>query len=447
MLAEAAKMGYRGLSITEHETLSSAVSMLNEAKKMKEEGTLRKDFKVLLGDESYVVESLEEVRDNYQPGVTKFPHQILVAKNRTGFIGLSKISSQAWSNSFFTGSMERTPTTKAFLKEVVTSEEYKGTIFATSTCLGSSTNIALQEYKKTGEKKHLDKAYSETQWYADVFGKDDYFIELQPADTEVQRFVNKELVKIADDFGLKCIVACDTHFLEEDRDIHRAFLTSKEGEREVDEFYYYAHMHSPEQMYKHMAHYLGEEKVTEALENTKLLYDMCEDYDLDHSPIIPKIKIPEFEVKHIFEPAYDKYEFIRELAESDVKDNQYMLHLIEEGFLKELNSEDLSQNYFHEILNRINLELREILGISKKLNDTMSSYYLSCREIVNIMWDDSPCGGDTIVGSGRGSGAGFLINYLLGITQINPLLYPNMLHERHLSEKRPELPENIGHQM
>ena len=429
------------MSITEHESISSAVQMLNELKTLKEEGKIDKNMKVLLGNEAYVVDDLESVREGYVPRETKFPHQILVAKNRKGFEGISKLSSVAWGNSYFTGAMERTPTTKDYLKEVITSDEYKGTIFATSTCLGSSVNIYLQKLmEEPDNKEHYNNAVKEIEWYVNVFGKEDYFIELQPAKTEVQMFVNKHLVEIGKQFGLKNIVASDTHFARpEDRDIHRAFLNSKEGDREVDEFYYYCYMHSPTEMYEHMEDYLGTDVVQEAIHNTSLLYDMCEDYTLDHSPIIPKIEIPEFEVKHLFKPAYDKYHSIKHMAYSDIEDNRYLIHLLEEGFLKEINHDGLTQEYFHKVLDRINRELKELIGISEKLNDNMSSYYLSCREIVNIIWDDSSCGGDSLVGSGRGSGAGFLINYLLGITQINPLEYVNMPLERHATAERPSL--------
>lgn len=415
--------------------------MLNELKALKEEGKINENMKVLLGNEAYVVDDLESVREGYIPRETKFPHQILVAKNRKGFEGISKLSSIAWGQSYFTGAMERTPTTKSQLKEVVTSDEYKGTIFATSTCLGSSVNIYLQKLmEEPDNKEHYNNAVKEIEWYVNVFGKEDYFIELQPAKTEVQMFVNKHLVEIGKQFGLKNIVASDTHFARpEDRDIHRAFLNSKEGDREVDDFYYYCYMHSPTEMYEHMEDYLGKEVVEEAIKNTTLLYNMCEDYTLNHSPIIPKINIPEFEIKHLFKPAYDKYEYIKEMAHSDVEDNRYLIHLLEEGFLKEINNEDLTQEYFHRVMDRVNKELKELIGISRKLNDNMSSYYLSCREIVNIIWDDSDCGGDSLVGSGRGSGAGFLINYLLGITQINPLEYVNMPHERHATAERPSL--------
>ena len=441
LIQTANDLGYSGLSITEHESISSAVQMLNELKTLKEKGKIKDDVKVLLGNEAYVVDDLESVREGYVPRETKFPHQILVAKNRKGFEGLSKLSSMAWSQSYFTGAMERTPITKAQLKEVVTSEEYKNTIFATSTCLGSSVNLHLQKLmEEPNNIIHYDNAFKEVEWYVEVFGTDNYFIELQPAMTDVQIFVNKQLVKIGEALGLKNIVANDTHFARpEDRDIHKAFLNSKEGDREVDEFYYYCYMHSPKEIYTSMSEYLGKEIVEEAISNTSLLYDMCEDYTLDHSPIIPKIQIPEFEVKHLFEPAYDKYQYIAEMAHSSVKDNQYLMYLIEEGFLKEINHKDLSQEYFHKVLDRINREFKELIGISEKLNDNMSSYYLSCRELVNIIWDDSECGGDSLVGSGRGSGAGFLVNFLLGITQINPLDYVNMPLERHATAERPSI--------
>lgn len=437
-------LGYRGLSITEHESISSAVQTLNELKALKSEGKIREDFRVMLGNEAYVVDSLEEVRDNYVPRETKFPHQILVAKNRKGFEAISKLSSKAWSQSFFTGTMERTPTTKEYLKEVITSDEYKNTVFATSTCLGSSCNIYLQKMMETEnqvtQEVYYSKAKKELEWYKNVFGEDNFFIELQPADTEVQKFVNKRLVLLGEELGLKNIVAGDVHYARpEDRDVHRAFLNSKEGDREVDEFYYYTYMHSVDEIYEQMEYYLGRDVVQDALKNTSLLYDMCEDYDLDHSPIIPRIQIPKFDIQHLFAPAYDKYQYIEEMAYSEVEDNRYLVYLLEEGFLKEFHNSELTQEYFHKIMDRIDRELKELLGISKKLNDNMSSYYLSCREIVNIMWDDSSCGGDTLVGSGRGSGAGFLINYLLGITQINPLDYVNMPLERHASEMRPEI--------
>ncbi|WP_235855311.1 DNA polymerase III subunit alpha [Mammaliicoccus lentus] len=442
LLETAGKLGYRGLAITEHESLSSAVKMISELKDLKSNNLIRNDFKLILGNEIYLVDSLEEVRDNYQSGgVTKFPHFILMAKNRKGFEALAKLSSQAWKNSFFTGLMERVPTEKEYLRSVIQSDEYKDTIIATSACVGSNVNIQLQKMMQleNEEKRahHYNKAKEEVEWCIETFGKDNFYIELQPAESDVQVFCNKQLVKLSEDTGLECIIANDVHYARpEDRDMHRIFLQSKDGDREnIDEFYYYCYMHSVEEMRKQM-NYLPDEVIERALRNTELIYDKVEEYDLYHKPIIPKSTIPEFELSHVFKPVYDKYENIKYLAESEHEDNRYLLYLIEEGYFKELHYKGISHEKFHEILQRIDSEISEIKGVGEALNQTMSSYYLTCREIVNIMWDDSECGGQSLVGSGRGSGAGFLINYLLGITQINPLEYINMNHARHLSKER-----------
>ncbi|MEJ7218418.1 PHP domain-containing protein [Staphylococcus gallinarum] len=450
LLETASKLGYKGISITEHESLSSSVQMIQELERLKSENKIPDDFKLILGNEIYLVDSLEDVRDNYVGGgVTKFPHFILMAKNKKGFEALSKLSSQAWKNSFFTGLMERTPTTKEYLREVATSEEYKGTLMATTACVGSGVNIQLQNMKDAEElgatqndiAYYYNQARKEIHWCIDTFGEDDFYIELQPAESDLQKYCNKYLVALAAETGLKCIVANDTHYARpEDRDVHRVFLNSKEGDREVDEFYYYCYMHSISEMKKQMS-YLPENIIDNAIHNTEIIYDKVENYDISHTSIIPKSTIPEFELTHVFQKGYETYKNIKYLAYSEQIDDQYLLHLIEDGYFKELHYKGISKDWFHTILKRIDDELSEIIGISKKLNQTMSSYYLTCREIVNIMWQDDECGGNSLVGSGRGSGAGFLLNFLLGITQINPLDYHNMPHTRHLSKERPELPE------
>src|SRR5690606_2548191 len=117
----------------------------------------------------------------------------------------------------------------------------------------------------------------------------------------------------------------------------------------------------------------------------------------------------------------------------------YIIKLIEDGFMEKLAGNTLSKEYFHQVLHRLDLELGELYEISIKLKQAMSSYYVTVREIINIIWDDE-CGGNSLVGSGRGSAAGFLINFLLGITQINPLVYGVELpHWRHLHRSRPDI--------
>ncbi|EGQ1687386.1 PHP domain-containing protein [Staphylococcus pseudintermedius] len=455
-LIETAKQyGYKGMSITEHESLSSAVDMIKTVKEMKASGELREDFRMLLGNEIYLVDSLEEVRDNYESGKTKFPHFCLIAKNRKGFEALSKLSTQAWKNSFFSSSiMERVPTEKGYLREVAQSDEYKGTLMASTACAGSPVNIYLQEkmlMEQTFDKEKIqeahNKARNEIQWCIDTFGKDDFYIELQPADSPMQRYLNENLLEFAKEFDLKYIVACDTHYANKSHaTIHAAFLNSKNEEREVEEFYKYTYMHSVDDIYKQMAYYLGDDVVKQALETTTELYNKSEDYDLAHSPIIPRAEIPEFELKHLFKPAYDKYKSLERLAYSDKKDERYMLHLLEEGYLRELHKEDITKEEFHQILARLDIEMEEILGVGDKINQTVSSYYITVRDIINTIWEEDTCNGysGSLVGSGRGSSGGFLSLFLLGITQVNPLEHKNMPHFRHLHKSRQDFPKLLG---
>lgn len=446
LIKTAAKLKYKGIAITDHECLSAHVQAIKLVREFKQKGEIPEDFKLILGNEIYLVDSLEEVKDNYKSGETKFPHFLLLAKDKEGHEQLRILSSKAWENSFFTGTMERVPTVKKDLEEIV--KDNKGHLIASTACLGSEVNIhllAIREAERNNDEAkiryHKVKLHEFILWCIDVFGKENFFIELQPALSDEQIYCNQKLVKIADYYGLKRIVTTDAHYLRpEDREIHKAYLSSKEGEREVDDFYEACFLQTIDEIYERM-NYLPKEIIEEAIKNTELIGQMVEDYTIEHEPIIPKIDLPEFEVRHIFKPAYDKYEYIKKMAYSDNEQDRYMIKLIEDGFQENIPYNTLTKEKFHQILNRINLELGELWEISQKLNQAMSSYYITVREIVNIIWDDD-CGGNSLVGSGRGSAAGFLVNYLLGITQINPLEYGiEMPHWRHLHKSRPELPD------
>lgn len=446
LIKTAAKLKYKGIAITDHECLSAHVQAIKLVREFKQKGEIPEDFKLILGNEIYLVDSLEEVKDNYKSGETKFPHFLLLAKDKEGHEQLRILSSKAWENSFFTGTMERVPTVKKDLEEIV--KDNKGHLIASTACLGSEVNIhllAIREAERNNDEAkiryHKVKLHEFILWCIDVFGKENFFIELQPALSDEQIYCNQKLVKIADYYGLKRIVTTDAHYLRpEDREIHKAYLSSKEGDREVDDFYEACFLQTIDEIYERM-NYLPKEIIEEAIKNTELIGQMVEDYTIEHEPIIPKIDLPEFEVRHIFKPAYDKYEYIKKMAYSDNEQDRYMIKLIEDGFQENIPYNTLTKEKFHQILNRINLELGELWEISQKLNQAMSSYYITVREIVNIIWDDD-CGGNSLVGSGRGSAAGFLVNYLLGITQINPLEYGiEMPHWRHLHQSRPELPD------
>lgn len=447
LLKTAVKVGYSGIAITDHEVLSAHVEALKITKELKKKGEMPEDFKLILGNEIYLVDSLEEVKDNYQSGKTRFPHFILLACDKEGHKQLRELSSIAWSNSFVTGLMERVPTEKHVLEDIV--KRNKGHLIASTACLGGELpyyTLKLKQAEDLGDEELIQeykcKIDNFINWCIDVFGKDKFFIELQPSYSEEQMYFNKKAIGIAEHYDLMCIVATDAHFLRpEDLSIHKAYLNSKDGDRETESFYASCFLQTVDEIVERLGYEdnLTLEQIQTAINNTILIGQMVEDYDLQQPVSIPRIELPEFEVRHLFAPAYDKYQYISKMANSEEVQDRYLIKLIEDGFDTKLRGKwTNSKENFHQVLSRIDDELGELWEISQLLNQAMSSYYVTVREIINIMWDD--CGGNSLVGAGRGSAAGFLLDYLLDITQFNPVDY-DLPHWRHIHRSRPDFPD------
>ncbi|OME55617.1 DNA-dependent DNA polymerase [Paenibacillus odorifer] len=438
-------MGHMGVAITDHESVCSHVKAIQITNELKEKGKIDKDFKLILGNEIYLVDSVDEVRDNYQSGVTKFPHFLLLAKDEIGHEQIRYMSSMAWQNSFMTGPMLRTPTEKSLLQSVVRGDQ--GHLIASSACLGSPHCIYLLEMKSHLENDDKTKAMDSykkvcgfTEWCIEVFGKEDFYLELQPAYSEEQIYCNKQLLKLASKYDLKYIITTDSHYMRpEDRIVHKAFLNSKDGEREIDSFYEATFVQTKEEIFERLS-YLDHDVIKKALDNTIEIGKKITDYTILHPTIIPKSELPEFKLRELFKPIYKKYGFIDKMAHSDNDQDRYIVKLIEDGFYEYLPFNTYSKEKLHEVAARINIELGELWKISETLNQSMASYYITVREIVNVIWNDE-CG-NSLVGPSRGSSAGYLICYLLGITQVNPLEYGiEMPHWRHLTADRPEYPD------
>lgn len=446
LIQTANDMGHKGVAFTEHESISSHVKAIQATEKLKKEGKIDKDFKLILGNEIYLVDSLEEVRDNYKSGgVTKFPHFLLLAKDEIGHEQIRYMSSVAWGQSYFTGPMLRTPTVKDFLRSVI--DKDPGHLIASSACLGSPHCIGLLEMKRHLEEGNTEKAKAAyqkvcdfTDWCIEVFGKEDFYLELQPAYSDEQIYCNKELLKLADKFGLEYIVTTDSHYLRpEDRIVHKAFLNAKEGEREVDAFYEATFVQNHAEINERLS-YLSHDVIKRALDNTMEIGKKIKEYTIIKPTIIPKTDLPDFQLRGLFKSIYNKYEYINKMAHAINDQDRYIVKLIEDGFYELLPYNTYSKNKLHEVAARIDTELGELYLISKKVNQAVSSYYITVREIVNVIWDDE-CG-NSLVGPSRGSSAGYLICFLLGITQINPLEYGiEMPHWRHLTSERPEFPD------
>ena len=188
------------------------------------------------------------------------------AKNKIGYEALKELSSQAWKNSFFFRGMERVPTYKDDLQRIL--KPIKGNVVASTACLGSEFSRNVVAYAN-GDSEAKANIHNWITWLIDVFGEEDLYIELQPANiSEEQILYNKMAMKIAKAYGLKPIVTTDAHYLNaEQAKVHEIYLKSNDGEREVAEFYSTTYLMDYYEL-KDFFPYFTEEQFHEMIENT-----------------------------------------------------------------------------------------------------------------------------------------------------------------------------------
>ena len=425
LINRAVDLGNKGIAITDHESVSGHVKAIQAVKSGKESGKIPKDFKLILGNEIYLADSLEEVRDNYQSGITKFWHFILLAKDEIGHRQLRELSSFAWDNSFYTGKMERVPTLKSDLYSVIKKDP--GHLIASTACLGSESSHWILNKNKKKLNEFLD--------FCEELFPGDFYLEMQPNDSEDQQLVNQVLVEISKQRKLPLIVTCDVHYLtKEDRPFHEAYLNSHEEEREVGDFYKTTYMMDEKEIHEYLDPQIGYEPTNQAIQTTDSVSSCIEDYDLYCPTIVPGAGIPEFEDLHYFQNYYDRCEYIKKFAYSDNLYDRYLLHLIELGFDEKGYYEGITQDELYKLVDRIEIELSEMWKVTEKIHNSISSYYLSTLELINIMWNE----GDSLVGPARGSVTGMYTMYLIGLIQVNPIKW-GLPYWRHISHEKAEL--------
>ena len=424
LIKQAASLGLSGVAITDHESVSGHVRFIQTIKSMKSSGELPEDFKGILGNEIYLVDKLNISEDGKKSCDSPFYHYILLAKDEIGHKQLRELSSLAWDNSFYTGRMERVPTLKSDLERVVKSNP--GHLISTTACLGGELGKSLL----AGEN-YMDFLI----WNQQLFGKD-FYLEMQPGLSEEQIKLNQEIIKLKHQLGIKATIACDVHYLkQEDREIHAAYLNSRDDEeRELGDFYESTWMMTNEQIHQRMDDQIGYKEVEEALKCSLEIGEKVEEYDLYCPTIVPGADIPDFELSDFFGNYYDRYEYISKFAHSDNVYDRYLLKLIEDGYYEKIPYTTFGKAKFLETLDRIEVELKEMWLVTEKLGTSISSYYISTLELVNIMWEE----GDSLVGVARGSVTGMFTMYLIGITQMNPLQW-GLPHWRHISHEKVEL--------
>ena len=206
------------------------------------------------------------------------------------------------------------------------------------------------------------------------------------------------------------VVGTDSHYLTKaDRFVHKSYLNSKGGEREVDAFYEFAHLMSYDETFELLRKSFDNDLIVEdILKNSDNLRFDIEDYSLERKQIIPKVNVKDYQPCSAWE--WDTYPTLRDLLASDNIQERYwvnecILRLAELG----LDGEP-------EYAKRLEIEADVIKFIGEKLDDCLFAYFNTFKHYIDLFWE---CG--STVGPGRGSATGFLSNYLLGITQLDPI--------------------------
>lgn len=227
----------------------------------------------------------------------------------------------------------------------------------------------------------------------------------------------------------------DAHYLtKKDRFVHKAYLNSKDGDREVDDFYEFARLMDYEEVSNILDISFENKDITNTIiDNTLDIQNKIQDYSLERKQMIPKVKVkdyPALEVESDFTGRFNTewdFPIIDSLLSSNEVQERYWINECLNG-LREKNL------FRTEYLARIETEADVIKYIGEKLDDCLFAYFNTFKHYIDLFWE---CG--SIVGPGRGSATGFLSNYLLGITQLDPIRW-GLPYWRFLNKERAELP-------
>ncbi|MDM0659980.1 PHP domain-containing protein [Clostridium perfringens] len=443
MIIYVSSLGQKALALTDHESLSGHIEFILTVEELKKEGKIPQDFKVILGNEIYLVDEETMKEEINNSNSTSFYHFLLLAKDNEGHRMLRELSTRAWLRMFNFKNMDRVPTYYSDFEEVV--GDNIGHLIASTACLGGYfprlVTTLLNTEDEIMQENIKDEIDDFIMWCIGIFGQEDFYIELQPSLNQEQIDFNNKAIQIAKAYGLKHIITTDSHYLTLDnKSIHEAYLTSNEegnSNREVGEFYQSTHFFTMEDLMKNMR-YLDVQDFEQAINYTYEIQDKVIGYNLANDQEIPLTPIPPKSAwkkhKELYEYAKD-YDNVQAMIESeDNIYNQYLINLTFNGIEKRIKN----KQEYNQVFERMNIECKELLGISEAKQQPVSGYFTTMEKIIDIIWNEA----EAIVPPGRGSAGGYIIDYLVGITQVNPLKQGvEMPHFRFISAERPDYPD------
>ena len=368
------------------------------------------EFKLIRGNEIYLVRNGLNAQ-NYKKETDRYFHFILLARDAIGAKQIREISTRAWNRSYVARRMRRVPTYYQDLIDVIGANP--GHVIGSTACLGGCLPTQLLRNRDTGAPS-VDLIERWITQIQGIFGKEDFYFEMQPSFNKDQIYVNQKLVELANKFDIKYIITNDAHYLKkDDRAIHKAFLNSQQGDREVDDFYATTYLMSDEEIRSYMEESLGEEVLQKAYATILEIKNKCEDYSLRKPLKIPRLNWKRFELTHNKDFYIDKIPYLKKFYESDYSEDRHLACAIINRLEEATEEEDLNNQKTYDEINAC----LEDTWVSSEVNGSRwSAYFLNLQNIIDACWDAG-----TLVGAGRGSGVGFILLYILGVTQINPL--------------------------
>ena len=447
LVDKAVKNGMKGMAITDHGVMygikefADYCANINKARKKNGE----EPFKPIFGCEMYVArrrkeDKVKEMHDN------SGYHLIVLAKNYKGYKNLIRLVSHAWVDGYY----YRPRTDRADL------EKYHEGLIVCTACLAG-------EIPRNIMKGDMEAAREAVEWYHRVFG-DDFYLELQRHEVKdptllanreafpLQQKVNRVLLQFAKEYGIKYVCTNDCHF--EDKETaeahdHLLCLSTQED------------LNSPTRMrYSKQEWFKTREEMNEvfsdlpdALSNTLEILNKVEIYNIDNGPIMPFFPIPEsFGTEEEWRTKFSEQQLYDEFTTDENGENQlspedgqavidrlggyekiYRIKF-EADYLAKLAHDGAKQLYGDPIPEDVEKAITFELHVMKTMG--FPGYFLIVQDFINAARNEL----NVMVGPGRGSAAGSVVAYCLGITRIDPLKY-DLLFERFLNPDRVNLPD------
>ncbi len=401
----AAELGMDSLAITDHGVMYGVIDFYKAAKEA--------GIKPILGCEVYVAPGSRFDKEA-GTGEDKYNHLVLLAENNTGYQNLMKIVSRGFTEGFY----YKPRVDKELLREF-----HEG-IIATSACLAGE----VQRYLARGM---YEEAKRVALYYQDIFGKDNFFLELQDHGIAEQHYVNPQLLRMSEETGIELICTNDVHYTyADDADAHDILLCIQTGKKVTDENrmrytggQYY--LKSPEEMAELFKY------APQAVANTEKIAERC-NVEIEFGVTkLPKFAVPQ---------GYTSW--------------TYLNYLCYEGLKKRYPDQaaDISVDEFVRLAGDESVEDRKdvVIKIAEDTNNIFQRlayelsviYSMGYVDYFLIVWDyiNFAKRHDIPVGPGRGSAAGSIVSYCLEITDLDPIKY-SLIFERFLNPERVSMPD------